>query len=816
MGKIIRRVIVLSLVFVLGVVGTAFLLNSEITDDRSDLNDPTFPEVMVEYGGKTANRMNGYTEIMQADFVRDSITPIDTTKKLTFLVNPYDTEVTSLAYEIRTSDGSKVIENKKIKNLAASDNYQKASVEISSDLLLSQEYSMQITLETSKGPIYYYTRVVSRPGLNTEHYVEFVHNFYEMCMDKRTADRLVSYLEPIDRGSPTNFAMIDIHSSLSEISWGSLKPKLNKKGVPVIKDINETTASLEIEYQITAKNENGALELYDVKDFYRLKYSETRIRLLNFERSTQQIFDPNLPVVTNTGVQLGVRDRNVTYMSDEEDSIVAFTQQGDLWTYTPNNGKIVRVFSFRRNANGDFRDSRNEHDIKLIHVESNGDVDFVLYGYMNRGIHEGYTGICVYHYNSDKNVLEERVFIPITESFDFLKTDMGVLSYISPDNCLYLMLAHKLYRIKTEEGTYEILEEDIKSADFAVSETNAHAAWRITSGNNEGGIEIIDFDTLKHRTLTAPKNTMIRLLGFMNEDIVYGVIKDGDILPNSNGQKIEGISSLRIEGFDGDLKKEYTDEKYYLANVSIGSVLMEFELYAKVNDKYKYAKKDNIVNNVLAGIRKISVETAQISRTGTQVRLSFGEKPKTNHVLQVYSKMRSVDEHRITLDTKVPEENVFYVYAQGGLNKVYTDPAAAIRQADTVAGVVLNRRQQYIWERGNKKAKQHINLEDIPETMRNGIWDAEVLQEELGETGLVLDLSGCTLDSVLYETSVQRPILVRLSDNSTVVITGYDEYNTYLYHPKTREAEIYGLRDSTALFEKSGNMFLTYIETVNY
>ena len=33
------------------------------------------------------------------------------------MVNPYDTKVTSLSYEIRTSDGSKVLENRKVKSL---------------------------------------------------------------------------------------------------------------------------------------------------------------------------------------------------------------------------------------------------------------------------------------------------------------------------------------------------------------------------------------------------------------------------------------------------------------------------------------------------------------------------------------------------------------------------------------------------------------------------------------------------------------------------------------------------------------------------
>ncbi len=45
----------------------------------------------------------------------------------------------------------------------------------------------------------------------------------------------------------------------------------------------------------------------------------------------------------------------------------------------------------------------------------------MVYGYMNRGTYEGYCGIAVYHYNHDQNVVEGRAFIPVSESFEFLK-----------------------------------------------------------------------------------------------------------------------------------------------------------------------------------------------------------------------------------------------------------------------------------------------------------------------------------------------------------------------------------------------------------
>lgn len=816
MKKFLRKFLILFLVFVAGVTVTSLLQNHRTTDNRSDMNEPVLPEVMVQIGNTAANRMCGYRQEMQTDFTRSSITPIDTTKQLTFLIAPYGTEVKSLSYEIRTSDGSKVIENRKIKNLSSGEEHLEAQVTINSDLLMNQEYSLQISLDTEKGPAYYYTRLVSRTQLNTEQYLKFVNSFYERCIDKETAEELTAYLEVGTSDGGMNFSDVNIGSTFAAISWGDLKPQIYKKGVPVIKDINETTASVSIDYQISAIADNGAIEVYDVTEFYRMRYTETRIMLLDFERSASQVFNPKTSVVSDKGLLLGVRDKNVHYVVNESGTAAAFVQQGDLWSYSPENGKIVKIFSFRGEDQEDFRYVRQEHDIKIIRMADNGDVDFVLYGYMNRGIREGYSGVGVYHYNNDQNVVEEKVFIPSTESFEFLKKDLGTLSYVSGDNMLFLLFAQKLYMVNINGGGYKILEEGIQSSSFIVSDTNAHAAWVVQSGEHKGQLKEIEFDTLQTRFLTPGEGEKLKTLGFMNEDLVYGMIKQEDILKDKNGKTTEGIHTVKIEDFAGNVKKEYKKDGLYITNVTIGDTLMEFQLSAKGESGYTFKKKDNIMNNKKAAASQVSVELTSTNRTGTLVRLAFEEKPAMDKPLVMASKMRSIEKEPVTLDAQIPEENVYYVYAKGGLEGIYRNPAQAVKRADAKTGVVLNQSQQYVWERGNKKTKLQLNIQDIPEAIRTGSWDKNKLQEGLGETGTVIDLSGCSLDSVLYEVSAQRAVVAKTGSDTSVVIVGYDEYNTWLYDPATGETKPYGMNDSTELFQKAGNVFLSYVEKPGY
>ena len=804
MKRILKKAGILLLVFLLGTVGTALLLNSEFTDNRSDFNDAVFPEVMIDMNGTLINRMYGYAQPMQTDFTRDSVTPLDTSKKLTFKVNPYDSEVQSFSYEIRTSDGSKVLENKKIKNLSKEDGYLSVDVEIGSDLRMNQEYSMQIALEMNESTAYYYTRVVSRSQVHASDYAAFVKYFYEACLDKNSADALGSYLEPKTTGASTNYSGININSSLSEVSWGTLAPQLRQEGIPVIKEINETTASVTLEYQITSQNENEETEIYDVKEFYRMKYQDTRIYLLDFRRSANQVFDGTLPVCSDDGIILGVRDKNVEYMMNDAATVIAFVQEGDLWSYSPGNEKINQIFSFRKTEDGDFRDSRTQHDIKIVRVTDEGDIDFVLYGYMNRGSHEGYEGIGVYHYNHDKNVAEERAFIPVSESFEFLKKDLEKLSYVNEKNELFLILAKNLYKINIEDNSSEILEKGIKNANFVSSDNNDHAAWLVSEGDEKGNIKEIDFDTCKTRLIAPQKEQKLRTVGFMNEDLIYGILDKSDILKDEEGHKSVGIRTLRIEDFDGNVKKEYQKDGLYITDISVGDTLIEFELSAKSGDtSYVAQKKDTIMNNKKAAANTVRTELVSASRTGVRVKLVFNMTKQTDSPLTMYAKVSSTDKKDIVLDTQIPQETAYYVYGQGELDSIYTDPAKAVQRADTLGGVVLNRAQQYVWERGNKKMKIQIGTEELPDILLQGTYDIKTLKKSLKKTGTVIDLSGCSLDSVLYEVSAQRPVIAKTGTNTSVLIVGYDEYNTYLYDPIKKETYPYGMNDSTDFFQKA-------------
>lgn len=817
MKKVLTKIGILAAVFVIAVIVISSRMNKQTTDNKTDLETATLPVLSMEIDGNELNQLAGYKSEMQADFMRDSLTPIDTDKEITLVINPYEYKIKSVAYEVRTSDGSKVVENAKIKSFEKEEDAQKASFTIEQPIRMNQEYSLRFAVETDKETVYYYTRLIQRAGLNTDKYLEFAQSFYQMCLDKSSRSELNKYLETDGSMNSQSFTEVNINSTSDMVSWGSLEPQLFRKGVPTIKDINETTGSVTVEYMIASKDDEGNQEIYHVTDFYRMRYTQAKIMLLDFERSARQVFDGNLPVITKDGINLGVAFKDVQHVTNQNADIAAFVQEGELWSFNKTANKMTRIFSFREDGETDIRNESTEHNIKIIRVGETGDVDFVLYGYMSRGSHEGTVGTGVYHYSNDQNVLEEKFFLPSTKSYEFLREDLEMLSYISTQDQLYLLLEGNLYRFDTQSKEYEVLKSGISKDAFSVSATNAHAAW--LEGNDEYNtteITEIDFESGETRTIAAQEGTKLKAIGFINEDLVYGIANDQDILTDASGNIQFAMHEVRIESFDGALVKNYQQEGVYILQVNIQQGLLELIRANWQDGAYVQINSDHIMNNVQQEEKMLTVNAKVTERQGMQVRLNFSSSIRDKNPLVIVSKLMENQENR-TLNMepdKTEGGQAYYVYAKGKLDSIFTHPNEAIVRADNQAGVVLNRAQQYVWERGNLKTRVTIDLGDVPEVFRTGTLDTDALAEGLNGAGTVLNLTGCSLKSVLYEVSASRPVIAKISDTETVVIIGYDPYNTILYNPVTQETYPYGLNDSTELFQNAGNVFISYIEAI--
>lgn len=134
---------------------------------------------------------------------------------------------------------------------------------------------------------------------------------------------------------------------------------------------------------MTATGDNGELEYYNVEEYYRVRYTNDRMYLLNFERTMDEIFRAENDDFYENYLQLGICSSDVEYKSNETGSILCFVKEGELWCYNATEKSFPRC-SASVVMRIDSRENHKEHDIRIIKVDETGSADFVVYGYMNR------------------------------------------------------------------------------------------------------------------------------------------------------------------------------------------------------------------------------------------------------------------------------------------------------------------------------------------------------------------------------------------------------------------------------------------------
>ena len=105
------------------------------------------------------------------------------------------------------------------------------------------------------------------------------------------------------------------------------------------------------------------------------------------------------------------------------------------------------------------------------------------------------------------------------------------------------------------------------------------------------------------------------------------------------------------------------------------------------------------------------------------------------------------------------------------------------------------------------------NYLDTTSELEAGHTPYEILSEHLN--GMVLDLSGCSLNMVLYYVSQGYPVLALEGESQAELITGYDPQNVILMEPITGESYRKGMNDSTQMFEELGNLFIVCLPPEN-
>lgn len=820
MKKAIRVFFILLAIFAAGVILFTLRINRRQEPENTEAaTGPTLPVVFMEIDGTDVNEMVGVRGNLQETWERDSVTPLPSSKKLSVRIDPKESAITGVSYEISSIADENLVENGEITEKKTGDDGSiTASFTANSNLRAGQEYMLCIDLNLKEGgDVRYYTRLVQGSGIDFSGYLKFVRDFGIMCLDKKNQDALAGYLETSGTAPTGNFTNVDITSDTDTVTWGDLAPSMVTEAVPVICECNTTTVSMKADYIISAKDSEDHTEYYKVRDFFRMKYADgtENISLLNFKRTATLIFDSSLPVQTDSGLLLGVQKSNLSYAASQTGNIVAFAENGDLWSYNTETGVLSCLFSFREKANGtyafDDRTENEQHDFAIENVSENGDITFVLYGYMPSGAHEGQMGAAVFTYSSDTDISEERMFIPLNQSYDVLKRNISRLSYVSSKDELYLFLGTELCKINLADGSYDVVQDTIDSSGFASSETQQVVAW--LDRDNEGGSKtatMLDLESGKSLQIPAPDGEAIVSCGFVNNDYVYGLVKGDNVLAGSDGTVTCGMYRLVIENSDGKVKKDYQKENEYVTAVTEEQDGLALTLATLSNGTYQNAGTDRIVKNDEED-EGVSLSTTTDTRTGQEMVLSLGTVSARDITQQSAKILYTKAGSETILEWPESDQKRYSVYGFGGLQGIYRSARQAIVAADAVSGFVLDGAQRYLWVRGDWPSSYTIDTASLPEGFLNLSFDSKGLRDLLGSDYTVLNLSGCSREELYYQIAKGYPVIAKISEGSVYYVIGYDEYNIWIYDKKSGAAKAVATDDADVIFKKNAYQFLSYV-----
>ena len=326
----------------------------------------------------------------------------------------------------------------------------------------------------------------------------------------------------------------------------------------------------------------------------------------------------------------------------------------------------------------------------------------------------------------------------------------------------------------------------------------------------------------------------------MGEDLIYGLAKREDIVIKHTGNTTFPMYCLRIQGDNGNLLKTYHEEGIYVVDSAISDNQLTLSRVAWDEERGEYvpASDDQIMSTEKASTGSNEISSVVIEKYETVYEIVVKEMIDTK-ALKILTPKEVLFEGKRELAVEEGEEagKRYYVYGKNGIEGIFSDPGKAVIYAYDNVGVIVDDEGDYIWKRTARSTRNQIMAiegEQVTELntslsvclntilkyegvsrrteymLEQGNTIPAILESSLKDIQ-VLDLTGSSLDAVLYYVNMDIPVLATLQDGNAVLIVGFNELNIVVMDPLTGTVYKKGMNDSTQWLLENGNHFITYV-----
>lgn len=838
----IKKLIILLVLFLAAGAGILFWMNRNQEEDvlkKTTWSDASLPIVTTQVEGNQINILHGYVSEMNVVGMRDTITPLPDDRQLGLIVDTYGLEIKSIYYEIKSIDGQRLIDKTDLSSWNESGNALSLKLPIQNLLDKNEEYQLIVHLvDSNKRDIKYYTRIIESENLKTGDMIDFVLDFHKKTLSDDSS--LAAYLKS-NTGDTTTFGTVNLNGNFSQLTWGSLAPKQVDETKVFLTDINDTIATFRLESTVRYTDDNNKKQTCKVTESFSVQNVYSQWYILSYERDASQVFEGSKNQVVDGKINFGIQPTDsISTVSSSSGEYQAFVLNGELWRYNAKDNKdlgLVKVFSFKQEKD-DVRADYIAHDIKIVNVRDDGRVDFVVYGYMNSGNHEGEVGMGFYHYNPNNKSLEEIFYLSYDKSFEMLEQQLGKLCYITDDNIFYLMFNQKIYAVDFQGNESVKIVDNVTEDNISISMDGSAVAWQEdNSKNGADTLQVLYMDTGEQNTITANKGELLRTLGFVENDFVYGIVKKTDAKKVNESENVP-MYRLVIVNDKGEEQVHYQKKGIYIASISISpseSITMN-RVKIMSDGHLKEIDSDILIQN--ENIDRLTTKQVDNGVETKCLTTWYLTVPSTKYKgeYQTVDGFYVKENKKLSIDIQEEAEDAYYCnYAKGRLQGVYSSVSQAIEAGYADTGTVIDQNGEYVFRRGYR---EYVNLsldvddasdeeeslevcleaiiafkgegQNVHSEIKKGTTAEKILEKVL--EGRAYNLTGCKLSQVIYYyLAGQNPILAK-GENGYVLITGINGEDVTWYDPVSKDTKKKTLTEAEKYFSEYGTEYIGYLD----
>ncbi len=834
--KIIYRILILLTIFVASVYYFGSNMQERVfSADRktTQMQQTTLPVVTVLTPAGEINLMHGYCSNLDAMLFRESITPVGEEKSVEILITENAYNIKKVNFEIYdTMLGTKLEEGTVIslERRSGEDGAEQksAKLRLKGEYVTGGEYVAKLTLISNESKrIYYYTRFKLYNNSNLKEKLEFVEMFHSSLLDKEKSVNVKKYLETKKNADETDFSHADLHNSLDFLSYGELAPRVLFKEKPVITEYTQDTASVVLGTWLEADTTTG-VERYYVREYFRFRYTPTRVYVYNYERSMEAVFDVNNISLMKNEFKLGITaKRDLRVLANYDNTRIAFVRGGTLYVYTTSDNLLTTAFTFAQKKTDFTRDTYDKHDIRLLSIDDTGAVDFLVYGYMNRGEYEGRVGMILYTYHPADQTVEERAYFPVNTTYEILKETMGEFAYCNYEDIFYFHIYDTIYSYNLITGVLSVIAEDVTQEGMVYVKSRQMLAWQTA---NERGrtnlVHVMNLDLGTRGDIHAGEGEIIGLLGAIDDNLILGKSGAENTVYKEDGTLVAAYDRVEIVDFDGNELKKYEKNGYYVVDATVEDNVIRLSRVTAENSgkrRYQVAEPDFILNQAAGKSSLITLSKRVTELMKTEYYLSLPENIQILSIPDIEGTKNVVITDNTTVRVNMPDyfSDYYLTYAYGNIVLLTKEPGEAILMADETTGSVIGSNGAVIWSRGVKSSS--AELRDIaPVGMGQAanslmacvrmLLDYCNVEADTGQyrpqDGLLTDwiaqylrshimkLGGVTLDEALYYVYLQNPVIAVNGSGEAILITGYDKSGINMIRPQDGRRGKFSMREA--------------------